>query len=160
MSQELRQLHEALLDLTGILNRPQPDAILISTAGVDLERALFPLLSRIERRGPLGVVELADLSGRDYTTVSRQVTKLEHMGLVNRRVSPIDSRVREVAITEKGKTMTTALDAARESLMVSILADWDVQELQDLARLTRRLADDALAWMNNNNKVNKLRESK
>lgn len=160
MSQELRQLHEALLDLTGILNRPQPDAILISTVGVDLERALFPLLSRIERRGPLGVVELADLSGRDYTTVSRQVTKLEDMGLVNRRVSPIDSRVREVAITEKGKTMTTALDAARESLMVSILADWDVQELQDLARLTRRLADDALAWMNNNNKVNKLRESK
>ena len=122
-----------------------------------MERALFPLLSRIERRGPLGIGELADLSGHDYTTVSRQVTKLEQMELVNRRVSSIDSRVREVAITEKGKTMATALDAARESRMASVLADWDMQELQDLARLTRRLADDALAWMNS--KVNKSRES-
>lgn len=157
MSHELRQLHEALLDLTGLLNRPQPDAILISTAGVDLERALFPLLSRIERREPLGIVELADLSGRDYTTVSRQVTKLEQMGLVKRRVSSTDSRVREVVITEKGKSMTIALDTARESLMASIVAGWNVQELQDLARLTRRLADDALTWMNH--KVNTLPES-
>lgn len=149
MSQELRQLQEALFDLTGILNRSQPDEILINTAGINLERALFPLLSRIARRGPLGIGELADLSGRDYTTVSRQVTKLTQMGLVTRRVSPIDSRVREVAITEKGKAMTTALDAARDRLMASVLADWDVQELQDLARLTRRLADDALAWVNN-----------
>lgn len=158
MSQELRQLHEALLDLTSIFNRPQPDAILISAAGIDLERALFPLLSRIARRSPLGIGELADLSGRDYTTVSRQVSKLEQMGLVTRRVSPIDSRVREVALTERGKSMTAALDAARDRLMASVLADWDVQELEDLARLTRRLADDALAWVSH--KGDKSEESK
>lgn len=153
MRQELRQLQEALLDLTGILNSPQPDAILIHTAGIELERALFPLLVRIERRGPLGIGELADVSGRDYTTVSRQVTKLEQMRLVDRRTSISDSRVREVSITEKGKSIATALDTARERIMVSILADWDEQELQDLARLTRKFADDALAWMNN--KANK-----
>jgi DNA-binding MarR family transcriptional regulator len=91
--------------------------------------------------------ELADLAGRDYTTVSRQVTKLAQMGLVTRRVSPVDSRVREVAITEKGRAMASALDAARERLMASVLVEWDTQELQDLVRLTRRLADDALAWV-------------
>jgi DNA-binding MarR family transcriptional regulator len=147
MSTELRQLQEALLDLTGVLSRSQPDAILIKIAGIDLERVLFPLLSRIERRGPLGVGELADLAGRDYTTVSRQVTKLARVGLVTRRVSRVDSRVREVAITEKGRSMATALDAARERLMASVLAEWDTHELQDLVRLTRRLADDALAWL-------------
>ena len=54
-------LREALLDLTGVLNRPQPDAALIALAGVDLDRALFPLLVRVERRGPLGIGELAEL---------------------------------------------------------------------------------------------------
>ena len=158
MRQELRQIQEALIDLTGILNRSQPDAILINTAGIDLERALFPLLSRIERRGPLGIGELADLSGRDYTTVSRQITKLAQMGLVKRRVSPTDSRVREVVLTEKGKSMSSALDAARERLMAAVVADWDEQELQNLARLTRRLADDALAWINTT--INMSRASK
>jgi hypothetical protein len=40
MKREVRELREALLDLTGILNRPQPDAALIEAAGVDLDRAL------------------------------------------------------------------------------------------------------------------------
>ena len=69
----LPPLHEALIDLVGFFNRPQNDAILVREAGVSLDRALFPLLVRIQRRGPLGVGELADLVGRDYTTVSRQV---------------------------------------------------------------------------------------
>src|SRR5471032_645691 len=87
MGKEIRELREALLDLTGVLNRPKPDAALIAAAGVDLDRALFPLLARVERRGPLGIGELAELSGRDYTTVSRQVTKLEARGLVVRQAN-------------------------------------------------------------------------
>jgi DNA-binding MarR family transcriptional regulator len=52
------------------------------------------------------VVELADRAGRDYTTVSRQVAKLESLGLVERRESATDRRVREAAISAKGKAMT------------------------------------------------------
>ena len=151
MTNELHQLRDALLDLTGFLNRSQPDVALIEEAGVDLERALFPLLARIKRRGPIGVVELADLSGRDYTTVSRQVAKLESLGLVTRQTSSTDSRVREAAITERGREMTNALDAAREKLMAAVLADWSTQDLQDLVRLMRRLADDAVVWVSSKN---------
>ena len=75
----------ALIDVVGFFNRPQNDAILLREAGVSLDRALFPLLVLIQRRGPLGVGELADRVGRDYTTVSRQVAKLENLGLVARR---------------------------------------------------------------------------
>src|SRR5476651_1132432 len=95
MKRELTQLREALMDITGILNRPQPDAALIELAGVDLDRALFPLLVRVERRGPLGIGELAELVGRDYTTVSRQVAKLESLGLVGRQVNAADARIKE-----------------------------------------------------------------
>jgi DNA-binding MarR family transcriptional regulator len=99
----LRRLHEALIDVVGFFNRPQNDVILLREAGVSLDRALFPLLVLIERRGPLGVGELADRVGRDYTTVSRQVAKLESLGLVTRRSGKTDRRVTEAVVTIRAK---------------------------------------------------------
>lgn len=143
---EIRDLREALLDITGVLNRPQPDAALIEAAGVDLDRALFPLLARIERRGPLGIVELAELAGRDYTTVSRQVAKLESLGLVARCPSPEDGRVRAAIVTDEGRTMTRSLDAARQKILEGMFAQWDPEDVRELSRLLRKFADDALEW--------------
>ena len=140
----LRPLHEALIDLIGFFNRPQNDAILLREAGVSLDRALFPLLVLIQRRGPLGVGELADRVGRDYTTVSRQVAKLENLGLVARRAGETDRRVTEAVITEKGQAMSEVLDAARERLATIALADWSARDLKDLTRLLRRFADNLM----------------
>lgn len=146
MDTDLRDLHEALLDLSGIMNRPQPDAALIAEAGIEFDRALFPLLVRIDRRGPLGVVELAELAGRDHSTVSRQVAKLESLGLVTRYPDPKDRRVRVAATTPKARVLTEALDAARQRLWTQALADWSPADRRDLARLLRKLADQAMAW--------------
>jgi DNA-binding MarR family transcriptional regulator len=146
MKRDIYELREALLDLTGVLNRPQPDAALIELAGVDLDRALFPLLARVARRGPLGIGELAELCGRDYTTVSRQVTKLETLGLLERRTHRQDARITEAVVTEKGRVMTRALDGAREKLMMRLLAHWSSRDVAELARLLRKLADDALEF--------------
>jgi len=147
MDDDLRELHEALLDLAGLMNRPQPDAALIAEAGIDLERALFPLLVRIDRRGPLGVVELADLAGRDHSTVSRQVAKLEDLGLVTRYPDPNDRRVRVAAVTPKAKALTEALDDARQRLWADALASWSSADRRDLSRLVRKLADQATSWV-------------
>jgi DNA-binding MarR family transcriptional regulator len=144
MSDVLRRLHEALLDVLGIFNRPQNDVILLREAGVLLDRALFPLLVLIQRRGPLGVGELADWVGRDYTTVSRQVAKLESLGLVARRASKTDRRVTEAVVTEKGQAMSEMLDAARERLARDALAGWSRHDLEDLARLLGRFADNLM----------------
>lgn len=146
MTKEIRQLHHTLIDLVGMMNRPQRDVALIREAGITIDRALFPLLVGIERKGPIGIVELADLAGRDYTTVSRQVAKLEQLGLVVRRPSKSDRRVREATISAKGRVMTDALDAARERLAGQLLAKWTRRDLQTLATLLRRFADDLLAW--------------
>jgi DNA-binding MarR family transcriptional regulator len=142
MNKEIRQLHHTLVDLVGLMNRPQRDSALLQEAGVSLDRALFPLLIVIEHKGPLGVVELAELVGRDYSTVSRQITKLGGLGLINRRASKTDNRVREVVITAKGKEMTSAIDAARARMASVLFAKWSKRDLQDLARLMRRFADD------------------
>src|ERR1700722_11405198 len=142
MNKEIRQLHHTLVDLVGLMNRPQRDSALLQEAGVSLDRALFPLLIVIERKGPIGVVELAELVGRDYTTVSRQIARLSSLGLISRSPSKTDQRVRGAVITAKGEEMTSAIDAARERMAKMLFAKWSKRDLQDLARLMRRFADD------------------
>jgi DNA-binding MarR family transcriptional regulator len=146
VKRDLLLLREALLDLTGLLNQPQPDAALIALAKVELDRALFPLLVRVEHRGPLAIGELAELCGRDYSTVSRQISKLESLGLVAREADSADARITQAVITERGRVITRALDRARETLMTKLLAGWDKREVAELARLMRRFADDALKF--------------
>src|SRR5688572_16337453 len=114
ISEQIKTLHAAMIDIVGVMNRPQIDEMMVRAAGIPLEGALFPLLVGIERAGPVGVVDLADHVGRDYTTVSRQVAKLETLGLVERRAGATDRRVRQATITPKGKEMTDALDRTRE----------------------------------------------
>ncbi len=138
----IRELHGALVEIVGVMNRPQRDEAMVREAGISLEGALFPLLVLVERLGPIGVVELADRVGRDYTTVSRQVAKLESLALVDRQANANDRRVRETVITEKGKVMTDRIDEARERLGQAIFATWDDQDVDDLVRLMRRFADE------------------
>src|SRR5215470_3877990 len=135
ISDQLRALHGAVLDIVIVMNRPQRDEALIKEAGIALDRALFPLLVGIERFGPIGVVELADRAGRDYTTVSRHVAKLEQLGLIQRQGNATDRRLREALITPKGKAMTDRIDAARERIGRAIFETWDSDEFDALVRL-------------------------
>lgn len=141
ISAQIRVLHDSLISSVSAMNRPQRDEELIRQAGIRLDRALFPLLVVIERLGPIGVVDLAERVGRDYTTVSRQVAKLDSLGLIERRASDTDARVRMALVTSKGKAMTDALDEVREKIACAIFKSWDKEDFDNLVRLMRRLAD-------------------
>jgi DNA-binding MarR family transcriptional regulator len=141
----LRALHVALIDVVDEMNRPRRDDRLIQEAAIPLDRALFPLLVRIDRYGPIGVVDLADRVGRDHTTVSRQVAKLETLGLVARTASSADRRLRMSVVTSEGAAMIVALNAARERIANRVLAAWSDVELDELRQLLRRFADDIMA---------------
>jgi DNA-binding MarR family transcriptional regulator len=141
ISDLLRQLHAAVLDIVAVMNRPQRDQFLINEAGIALDRALFPLLVSIQRFGPIGIVELADRLGRNYTTVSRQVSKLEQLGLINRQESSLDRRVSQAVITRKGERMTDLVDAARDRIGRTIFASWEPEEFSELVKLMQKLAD-------------------
>lgn len=138
---QIRALHESLIDIISVMNRSQRDQMMVREAGISLDRALFPLLVVIERRGPIGVVDLADRVGRDYTTVSRQVAKLERVGLVERQAAAADRRVSRATVTAKGKAMTDAVDKARERIVGAMLATWAERDVNELVRLVRKFAD-------------------
>ncbi|MGV2289135.1 MarR family transcriptional regulator [Trinickia sp. YCB016] len=142
ISKSIRELHGALIRIVSVMNRPNVDENMIREAGISLDRALFPLIVAVERFGPIGMVDLAGRVGRDHTTISRQVAKLESLGLVERRAGANDGRVRQVIVTPKGKAMTDAVDAARDRLGQTLFIDWERQEVDELVRLMRKFAED------------------
>jgi len=144
-SAEFDDLHNALLMIVGTFNRPQRDELLIKESNIQLDRALFPLLIQIGRFGPIGVVELAERAGRDYTTVSRQVAKLEELGLAQRQKNARDKRVNEAVITAAGKTMTDKIDAARAQIYQHLFDNWQDSERTELARLLQKFVGDFMA---------------
>ncbi|MDF7630805.1 MarR family winged helix-turn-helix transcriptional regulator [Erwiniaceae bacterium L1_55_4] len=144
-SAEFDDLHNALLMIVGTFNRPQRDELLIKESNIQLDRALFPLLIQIGRFGPIGVVELAERAGRDYTTVSRQVAKLEDLGLAQRQKNIKDKRVNEAVITATGKAMTDKIDAARAQIYQHLFENWQDSERTELARLLQKFVGDFMA---------------
>lgn len=140
ISKRLPMLHDALISIVSAMNSPHRDEGMIRQAGIRLDRALFPLLIGVEKLGPIGVGDLADRVGRDYTTVSRQIAKLDDLGLVKRAASERDGRVRVASITPKGKSMTDAIDRAREVKARALFASWNTEDFDNLVRLMQRLA--------------------
>jgi len=136
-----RKLQAALMDIVGMLNSPRYDDILLDEAGVALDRALFPLLVRIDSRGPISIAELADQVGRDHSTVSRQVAKLEALGFVARETRSDDQRIRAASITRKGKEVARTLAGARDRLFRRVLEGWPDADSRALTRLNSKLAE-------------------
>jgi len=130
-----------MIELIGFLNSPRRDDTLLREAGVRLDRALFPLLVRLGMSGALSVGDLADQVGRDHTTVSRQLAKLEDLGLVARQAADADRRVKAAVLTAEGEAVVEAITAARRRLLTRALAGWTENDRTSLAVLNRRLVD-------------------
>jgi DNA-binding MarR family transcriptional regulator len=140
-TRNVEKLGGALVDLIGFLNSPQRDDALLREAGVCLDRALFPLLVALGARGTLGVTELADLVGRDHTTVSRQLAKLQSLAFVERNEGDADRRKRAAQLTNEGRNIVRAITLARHRLLSRALTDWSEPDRAALADMSRRFAD-------------------
>ena len=134
------EIHAVLLELSGYMNRPDIDRAFLARAGGKLDRALFPLLTRIGRCNPIGVVELAGLVGRDHSTVSRQTAKLEALGLVKRQATRSDQRVRLLEPTAAGRRMLGQFAVVRREFLRERLDKWSDKERATLLTLLRRFA--------------------
>lgn len=145
-TRNIDDLAAALLDLVNFLNSPKRDDALLRAADVELDRALFPLLVRIGMQGTVGVATLADQVGRDHTTVSRQLSKLKSLDLVEQVDSPDDGRRRAVRLKAGGSEIVRAITCARRGVLSAALANWSDADRSALTDLTRRFADTLSAF--------------
>lgn len=140
-ARNLDAIASALIELTGLLNSPRQDEVLLRAAGVSLDRALFPLLVRLSAAPAMSVAQLADQAGRDPSTISRQIAKLEQLGLVKRPSAQEDMRVRAAAITRAGARMVRTITETRRKALGELMRDWPAAERKMLPVLLQKFAD-------------------
>jgi DNA-binding MarR family transcriptional regulator len=133
-------LYQSLFEIVTFFNRPQQDKLLLNRAGVKLDTALFPIIVRVGVHEKTGIVKLANELGRDYTTVSRQVDKLEAAALIVSDTPDSDRRIREIRLTDQGKMIVEKIVEARWALMNEALLDWDDSDLSALKSSLDHLA--------------------
>lgn len=78
---------------------------LLSSHGMALPAAHYPLLAALDLLGALGVSELSQAVGVSQPVVSRTLIGLEASGLVESRSVTGDRRVRRVQLSRKGREL-------------------------------------------------------
>ncbi|MCM0639993.1 MarR family winged helix-turn-helix transcriptional regulator [Cellulomonas wangsupingiae] len=115
---------------------------LARTVHPDLDASAYLLLATVARVPGTRTSDLADLLGVGRGTMSRQVTRLERLGLLGRTPDPHDSRSQPLALTPEGERRLAHARAGRQEYMRRSLDAWRDEELTQLADLLGRLNDD------------------
>lgn len=107
--------------------------------------ALLGSLAHCPTEAGIRISKLAEALGHDLSTISRRVTHLESHDLLERLPDPSDGRASTVRLTAAGHEALTDERSARTGLLGRVLADWPVDDLEELDRLLSRLATDLAA---------------
>ncbi|WP_078849488.1 MarR family winged helix-turn-helix transcriptional regulator [Streptomyces sp. NRRL F-5126] len=105
----------------------------------DLEPAAYGLLVRLEETGQQRATELSAYFGVGKATMSRQLRALQDLGLITREPDPADGRASLLRVTDEGLRRFRRVRDARRGRYVRKLADWDRDEVAELARLLHQL---------------------
>lgn len=108
---------------------------------LNLDRAGYVLLRTLERIGPASINTIAAAVGLDGSTVTRQVSTMKELGLVERKTNPGDRRSCIISPTDKGRELMRTMCRQRRSNLNSVVGDWADEERSMLARLLAKLND-------------------
>jgi DNA-binding MarR family transcriptional regulator len=110
-----------------------------SSLYVRVERAGYLAMRMLDDLGPVSTNVLAQALHLDASTVTRQVSALEHAGLVARRPDPADGRSSIIALTADGRRSMDEVEQERRRCIEALVRDWDPGDQADLASSLTRL---------------------
>jgi DNA-binding MarR family transcriptional regulator len=112
----------------------------------ELDASAYPLLAHIAERPGTRGSDLAAYFGVGRATVSRQLSRLVELGLVERTVDPDDSRGQRITLTPDGSARFERARTSRVAMLEGALATWETDDVAQLARLLNRYSTDIVAW--------------
>ncbi len=91
-------------------------------ANADLSPSLTSALASIEGRGPVTPSELANCERVQRPTITRVLTRLTELGLIERAADPADGRSTLVSITPSGRALLNELRTGRDAFLADRLS--------------------------------------
>lgn len=107
-----------------------------------LPDAAAGLLGELVHNGESRASDLAAHRFVDASVVSRQVSQLEHAGLISRRPDPVDRRVSLLRATPEGEQLLAEMERRKAEWLSNALDDWDERDVRALAEMLRNAATD------------------
>jgi len=109
----------------------------------DLSPSLARALGVLSGHGDLRLSALADHLRIAPRTATEVADDLQRLGLLERRPDPADRRAVLLALTAEGVRTAAAIQAARQAEGERFFAALDPTDRTDLARVLRKLREDA-----------------
>ncbi|MFR9730478.1 MarR family winged helix-turn-helix transcriptional regulator [Saccharopolyspora sp. MS10] len=105
----------------------------------DLDPASYSLLLMVDDAGSLRGMDVADRTGLDKSTVSRQIATLVELDLLERVPDPDDGRARRIQLSASGRSRLAQVRKQRREHMHGEFAHWSTDDLKQLSRLLGQL---------------------
>ena len=117
-------------ELTAFARRARSQASQIHPG---LTLVTYAILDLLRERGGCRGTDLAAHFMLDKSTVSRQVTALEKLGLVERTTDPEDQRGQIIRPSAEGTALLQSVSEQRRQAFLDRLADWPDENLERFA---------------------------
>jgi MarR family transcriptional regulator for hemolysin len=101
---------------------------------IGMTRAQWAVLVRLDRTQGLKQCELADILDVQPITLTRQLDRLCHNGLIERRADPTDRRVKRLYLTPAAKPLLDRLGDLGEELLGTALAKLDAAAVNQMLK--------------------------
>ena len=108
-------------------------------AGNRIDRMALMVLGTLGYCGPSRLTTVAERTGLDPSTVSRQVADLEKAGLLARDTDPEDRRAILLKATAEGQQLLDRLSHGRRRRIERLLSDWHPDDIVTFGRLLGQL---------------------
>jgi len=107
----------------------------------DLQPASYLMLSHVAENGPMRASSVADLFTVDKGAISRQVTHLMELGLVQKTRDPEDGRAWLLSATPDAKERLRTVTEQRRTYLAERLDGWEAGDLERFTDLLARYND-------------------
>jgi DNA-binding MarR family transcriptional regulator len=104
----------------------------------DLSPVAYSMLMALNDSGPRRASDLVDLFSIDKGAVSRQVSALLDLGLIERSPDPEDRRAAILAITEEGSRRLSTIAEMRRREVIDRLSGWSDEDLRGFVAMMAR----------------------
>ncbi|MEG9250054.1 MarR family transcriptional regulator [Arthrobacter sp. Soc17.1.1.1] len=104
-----------------------------------MEPAAYGILALLSQKGPLRMTAIAVSIGIGKPSVSRQITALVKLELIERRPDSTDRRAHFITLTPAGKRKILGVQKARRQAFRALMADWNSPDIRELSTLLSKL---------------------